>query len=749
MGNGQAVSSDAVFDQLARVRASLVERMWRSFFLLSLLLLPILLWRTWGVLMVPQSGAMSTNLVFIAIASAILAAFPMRHRIPFAIRAAIPVAILSLVGLVSLIVFGAASVAFGWLVQSNFLLSTLYSLRAGIIATVVTAGAATVVGVLFLSGVLVNHVDLHAYFLLPTTWIMFVLGTTVVPTVILYSIGGYQKTIGELLTNVQAKRDKLAEMSDQLGHALRAEERANATKSEFLAHMTHELRTPLSGVIGMLEIAEKRTQDPQMAHLIEVAHHNAESLLRIINDVLDFSKIEAGKVTLDPEYFDLNDFISSSMEVFHLRADEKNIIFRHHVDPQLASVRYGDPVRLRQVLFNLVSNAMKFTEVGRVDLEVRPAFREQPGDPHVLFVVRDTGVGIAEQALGKLFRDFEQADASVQKRYGGTGLGLAISKMLIEAMEGRIEVHSREGHGSTFEVVLPLPACPSERLAEVRRQTANAPMLPHDYQLNVLLAEDTLTNQVVMRNMLEEMGHRVSLVETGRAAVLAAARENFDLILMDLRMPELGGVEATTLIRHGGTADACVVDRDIFICAMTANATAQEQDKTVRVGMNAFLTKPVRQIELHALLTRAIEFQQARGVPLVDAIHASPVDRSEFEHLLDLVTDHATPDTTAAAAPDHRAHNPPHLAATLRNVFSRDASSHLIRLRRHAAELNWSQVRELAHAVCGAAAAADLQTIRSVAAELESACLQQATAPCAALAERLASELEQFLKEEA
>lgn len=748
MTGERVVSGDAVFEQMAKVRQNLVERMWHAFFLLSLLVFPVLVWRLANILIHGQSGTLGINIVFVTMTLVILIAFPFRRKIPFSVRAAMPVLILSIVGFSGLLVFGAASTAYGWVVQGNFLISTLYSLRAGIVATVLTAASALVVGILFLSGVMVNAVDLNAFVLLPTTWILFLLGTTVVPTIILYSIGGYQKTIGELLTSVQSKRDRLDKMSRQLSEALHAQERANEAKSEFLAHMTHELRTPLSGVIGMLEIAEKRNQDPELGHLLAVSLQNAESLLGIINDVLDFSKIEAGKITLDPEYFDLNSFLAGSMEVFRLRADEKNIRFRYHVDPQLNTIRYADPMRLRQVLFNLISNALKFTNVGQVDLEVKRAVPELPDDTRVQFVVRDTGVGIPAHAIAKLFREFEQADSSVQKRYGGTGLGLAISKMLVDAMGGTVSVQSRVGEGTRFEVVLPLATHSGEHVAAAPLAPSPLNLRAHGYQLNILLAEDMPTNQMVARTFLEDMGHRVQIVETGIAALDAASRENFDLILMDLRMPELGGCEAAVQIRQGGTGIAPVMDRDVFICAMTANATPQEREKTERVGMNDFLTKPVRVQELHALVQRAVDFQMARGVALVPALQVQDVDLAQLDHLLEVgELDHGPePGPVASSAGGGRG-IAPEWQADLRAVFSQDVRMHLRRLEGFVAESNWEGVREVAHAVCGAAAALSLEALKDVAAQLESACLGPIPQQRVWLEKQLRGLMADFLKE--
>ena len=322
--HSQPGTDEAVQLQMERLRATLIERLWCALAGLSLLMLPVLLWRAHALWSGSQVGSSTTNYVFIAASLFLIGMFPVRSRLPLQVRAVLPLAALAGVSLCSLFGFGAASTAFNWMVQCCFLIATLYSLRAGLWATAGTAASAMLAGALFLNGVLVVPVDLNAFFAQPVAWLLMIVAVTLVPAIIFYVIGDYQRMIAALLRRVEDKRKQLETMSDQLGLALQAQEQASAAKSVFLAHMTHELRTPLTGVIGMLEIADKRNHDPDLNRVLDVARHSAESLLKVINDVLDYSKLDAGKITLQPETFDLAEFLHNALEVFHWRARKRH-----------------------------------------------------------------------------------------------------------------------------------------------------------------------------------------------------------------------------------------------------------------------------------------------------------------------------------------------------------------------------------------------------------------------------------------
>ncbi|MFO1264251.1 MAG: ATP-binding protein [Rhodoferax sp.] len=700
--HSQPGTDEAVQHQMARLRATSIERLWCALAGLSLVMLPVLLWRAYAMWSGSQVGSRTTNYVFMAGSLFLIGMFPYRSRLPVQVRAVLPLAALVVVSQSSLFGFGAASTAFSWMVQCCLLIATLYSLRAGLWATAATAASAVLAGALFLNGVLVVPVDLNAFFAQPVAWLLMIVAVTVVPAIIVYIIGDYQRMIAALLRRMEDKRNQLDTMSRQLTQALQAQEQASAAKNAFLAHMTHELRTPLTGVIGMLEIADKRNHDPDLNRVLDVARHSAEALLKVINDVLDYSKLDAGKITLQPEPFDLAEFLRNALEVFHWRAREKGIEFKVSIAPELPTLRCADPQRLRQVLFNLVSNAMKFTETGWVCVEVT-----QAAAPNALhFCVRDSGIGIAADVLPRLFDEFEQGDSSIHKRYGGTGLGLAITKLLVQAMGGSIQVQSVERVGTIFTIDLPMPVgTPSAIATEAAASDPNtAPV-----QLHVLLAEDSPTNQLVVSMLLQDLGHHVVVADNGRMAVACAARENFDLILMDMRMPELAGCEAAALIRQGGTAQDTVFDRDVYICAFTANAAERDRAAAMAVGMNDFLTKPVRMHDMQALLQRVVAYQRARGVGLHEPAELAAM----------VPTESAPPAIAPLPALSSTAQE--HLAS----IFRRDLELRQPQIQAALEQAQWEQLRDVAHLVKGAALSAGVTDLVRAADALERACLAQ------------------------
>jgi signal transduction histidine kinase/ligand-binding sensor domain-containing protein/CheY-like chemotaxis protein len=414
----------------------------------------------------------------------------------------------------------------------------------------------------------------------------------------------------------------LQENEDRLYLAKQRAEDATRQKSEFLANMSHEMRTPLAGVIGMLGFAlrDGALRDTTREQILR-GQGNAQSLLAIINDLLDFSKIEAGKLTIENIDFALDESIGHVVTLFEEQAGAHSVGFAVHLDPDLPRFVVGDPTRLRQILVNLVGNAFKFTESGTVTVHVERRAEDQRADGRqdaaraqrhmIRFSVEDTGIGIDPKALPRLFQQFEQADATTTRRYGGTGLGLAICRQLVELMGGSIGAASTPGVGSTFSFVLPLAD-------GVRPPTViDAPRAPHTHRLRVLCAEDYPTNQIIVRMMLEELGHQVDVVENGLLAVAACACTRYDLILMDGRMPEMDGASATRLIRAGGPGDLPVLDQHLMIIALTANASEEDRARYLACGMDAFLTKPIDEAQLHFYLTRAIERQLQRGIELV------------------------------------------------------------------------------------------------------------------------------------
>ncbi len=401
----------------------------------------------------------------------------------------------------------------------------------------------------------------------------------------------------------------------------KAQEAAQA-KSLFLAAMSHELRTPLSGIIGMQQLALRETLPPTARSRVSLALGHAQALLALINDILDLSKLEAGKMGFESVDFDLRELVRTLIELLDLRAQEAGLSLLADIDADVPRWLRGDPVRLRQILLNLIGNALKFTEVGTVRLRVACGPTET-GRLLLAIEVEDTGIGIAEEAQRRLFRNFEQADAATARKYGGTGLGLTITRALVDGMQGEISLRSRLGEGSTFRVALPVaPGSP----VPARVEEAIAPF---DCRLKVMCAEDSHTNRVIVQAFVEGLGHDVVFVENGLQAVQRCARERFDLVLMDGRMPVMDGLDAARAIRAGGLEAARVLDPAIWLVALTANASGDDRDSCLAAGMDDFLAKPLDERLLAQSLHRAADALRRRGRTLRPASAAEPAGPPE------------------------------------------------------------------------------------------------------------------------
>ncbi len=404
-------------------------------------------------------------------------------------------------------------------------------------------------------------------------------------------------------------------------------EAASTQKSDFLAMMSHEMRTPLGGVIGMLGLALRDLNVNNRQH-IELARKSAQSLLLIINDVLDVSKIEAGKLSLETIDFDLSALTREAAAMLSERALAKGLPIKVELAAGLPNYGLGDPTRIRQVLLNLLGNALKFTDQGVVSLKVRPV-SNTADSTLVEFSVADTGPGIPTEALGRLFGKFEQADLSTTRRFGGTGLGLAICKELVEMMGGRIGVKSEVGRGSTFWFELPMTH--GQRPTETMDAGAR---LRHSHALRILCAEDEPTNQIIIRALLEDMGHSVEIADDGHMVLNTLADNDFDLVLMDGRMPYMDGLEATQKIRAGGPSEAPVRWPAIPIIALTADAGRHDEDLYLRAGMDGFLSKPIDERALFVELDKVISLLLSSGHPLVlrNSVLISPTQPATLAH---------------------------------------------------------------------------------------------------------------------
>jgi signal transduction histidine kinase/ActR/RegA family two-component response regulator len=391
------------------------------------------------------------------------------------------------------------------------------------------------------------------------------------------------------------QEEKSLSLTANLGEAKAAEETAKAAseaKSHFLAAMSHEIRTPMNGVMGVTDLlleTDLNSQQKEYAQLIKIS---ADSLLSIVNDILDYSKVEANKIDLESLPFSLLSVVEQTMSLMNLQARNKSLYLRlvRPIEGNLWVL--GDPVRLRQVLINLISNALKFTSQGGVEVGIT---QEDLGNDQIRFrfSVKDSGIGIPQEAQKRIFERFEQVDTSTARKYGGTGLGLSISRSLVRLMHGEMGVESQPGQGATFWFTVVLKKTESPEVSQDLNKL-NALGRP----LRVLVAEDNSVNQLIVRAMLNKMGHEFKIVGNGREVLEALVTEHFDIVLMDCHMPEMDGYQTTAALRSKEKW------QDLTIIALTASAMEGERDRCLQIGMNDYLSKPISAASLESMLQK-------------------------------------------------------------------------------------------------------------------------------------------------
>ena len=407
------------------------------------------------------------------------------------------------------------------------------------------------------------------------------------------------KDMENLNRSLTSEIEYVKNIEEELKKARDEAEKMSKTKGEFLANMSHEIRTPMNGVIGTLQLLEDTNLNDSQREYVNVAHKSADSLLSILNDILDLSKIEAGKLEFEAIPFDLREIVNDVVVLHASKAEQMKIYLNSEVGKSIPQRVIGDPTRIRQVLVNLISNAIKFTTEGGVTVRLKLKLKDEK-DALIRVEVEDTGVGIPESKHQKLFLAFSQADGSTTRKHGGTGLGLTIVKQLVDMMKGNLGIDSEVGKGSKFWFVIPLGIAPEEEKPLLPEQVAKPVLLSG----KVLLVEDNPVNQMVAKKLLEKVGLESVLAENGREALEHLEKEEFDAILMDCQMPEMDGFEATGIWREKEQTSS---KRRLPIIAMTANVMAGDREKCLASGMDDYLGKPVRQAELGKVLQRWIK----------------------------------------------------------------------------------------------------------------------------------------------
>jgi signal transduction histidine kinase/CheY-like chemotaxis protein len=389
------------------------------------------------------------------------------------------------------------------------------------------------------------------------------------------------------LKSLDIQTKTLIAQAKELGYSREKAEAASRSRSDFIATVSHEIRTPMNGILGVTQLMQGTSLSEEQKKYLEALRFSAEGLLSILGDILDFSKIEAGKLEVRPETFELRILCEECFATFAGNAETKQLRLNLILDSDLPQYLLGDPVRIRQILLNLIGNSIKFTQQGEVSLHVKGVTGQ---NGKVQFTVQDTGIGMSESTLKILFEPYTQADATSSRKYGGTGLGLAICHRLTEMMEGTIEVKSQLGLGTQFTIELPLPqgTLSKQGIAFEKQEKPK-----HDFQgKQVLLAEDNAINRMVAIKLLEKIGIKVQIATNGSEAVGLWRTMNFDLIFMDCQMPEIDGYQATRIIRDSEKKSGN--QKRIPILALTAHAMEEDRQRCLDAGMDDYLTKPVK-----------------------------------------------------------------------------------------------------------------------------------------------------------
>lgn len=505
---------------------------------------------------------------------------------------------------------------------------------------------------------------------------------------------------------LEKANSELTNKSMRLVNAMKKADAATRAKSAFLANMSHEIRTPLNAVLGMSELAfridDMKKKDICLKRVMEAGN----ALLAVINDILDFSKIEARRLTLESLDFDVRDTVNAALDIHMLQASNKSLSLTAHVDEDVPQALVGDPSRLRQILLNLISNAIKFTEQGTVEIRVTMASAPNGQDKEktLEFAVRDTGIGIPEDKQKTIFQSFLQADDSITRKHGGTGLGLAICKLLIGLMHGRLHLKSTEGKGSTFSFTAKFKEGDPTFVQKQAEKNAEPPITDMP-ALKVLMADDNALNRELTITLLAEQGHDSTAVENGVQALEALKKKDFDVVLMDVQMPIMDGISATRAIRDPNSG---VLNPTIPIIALTAHALKGDRERFLKAGMNDYIPKPIRINDFYRTIANTIAHKKStassnRPQPVTPNTNKS-FDR---QSALDMLGGRNE------------------LLAKMDAIFLRDVLGEVEELTDFIANKDWDNAKRLAHSIKGSARTVGAQRAGALAEQLEFLCKQK------------------------